>query len=225
MTDANDYPSPPDRMPPQFSVRDLLKLTLACAVLLMICVLCRGSRYFGAFASPWAALSLVTIAIVWLMFRWRLAPPVGLARLSIILYLASLCVPALTLGGDLVFGGVAWLFSFLGVALFAEWKLSPVGETMWYPIASLMGAAANVAFGVGYIACLLSRWRNKPQSFPWRVAVFGTTLALLVLLPLALSSELNAIYPGYGLWAASFLALSFATHRSHLDSTQAAESL
>ena len=36
----------------RFSVRDLLKLTLAVAVILTIADLSRGSQYFGALASP-----------------------------------------------------------------------------------------------------------------------------------------------------------------------------
>jgi hypothetical protein len=209
MIDASDPPAPPDRIAPQFSVRELLVLTVTVAILLTIGVLSRGSRYFGALWSLWALAALVPIVAVWLVGRWRFVSAHLLAHGSMVLYLVSLGVPALMLGGDLMFGYLAWFLSFAGIEpLFDDWRLHAVGETMWYPIACTMGAAANVAFLTAYVAYLLSgRW---PQAYTrgYRAENFGTAFALLVLLPLALSSELNAIYPGYGLWTASFLALA-----------------
>jgi hypothetical protein len=211
MIGANDHPSAPGPIPPQYSVRDLLTLTLVVAIVLTIGVLCQGSRYFGAFFTLWASVALVPIVAVWLSGRWRLVPAPWLAHGAVILYFTSMCVPALTLGGDLVFGWMAWLLSFVGVLLFSDWQMSLVGEQTWYPVACTMGAAVNVAFVIAYVAHLLSNQRPRIATLARRIAKLGSLLALLVLFPLGLSGELDAIYPAYGMWAASVMGLYLST--------------
>src|SRR6476646_6708142 len=98
----------------QFSIRDLLKLTLVVSIALTIAVLSRGSLYAGALASPWAWVSFAMIGAVWIVGR-RTDSRRWLVRGSILGYFVSMAAPAIGFGtgqnAEIAFGGQVWLQS------------------------------------------------------------------------------------------------------------------
>jgi hypothetical protein len=200
----------------QFSVRELLILTLATSLVLAIGVSSRGSRYFGAFSSLWALASLAPISIILAVGRFRLMSRRALVVTSIGLFTVSLCMPALGLkvlsSMSVLWGWFAFFWSMSALpeallALFAFWNYD--AET-FAELAYLMGDVANVAYVAGVILFFVGN--KKPDALLWcrRASVVGAVLAAAVLVPLATSTDLMAIYPGHGAWVASFLALGFA---------------
>ena len=213
----------------RFSVRDLLKLTLAVAVILTIGDMSRGSQYFGALASPWTAISLLPIAAVWLTHRWRLATPRAIVIGSMFCYVLALAVPALALDGDVMFGWFAWVWSFFGLDFFGDrhndsfgWIFGPITIPLSYPIACTIGAAANLAYVISLAAYWFARSKPAALTLSHRAATLAAMLAVLVVIPLAASGELTTLYAGYGLWATSFLALALGTRRNitHLGNAE-----
>ena len=76
-----------------------------------------------------------------------------------------------------------------------------------------MGALANTSFIGGYLAFLaFVIWQKGIGVARWS-ATLGFCLSLLVILPLAWSTELNGVYIGYGLWVSSLLALTIGSWR------------
>jgi hypothetical protein len=198
-----------DGNPRQFGLRVLFGLTLAAAILARMAIVFRDSRYFHALWSPHtliATLPIYGVFVVWFtgVLRGR-----RLAVLSLAIFGVALVTPALRLGGDLVFGWGAFLLSFVGVGLFQNWESS--GESFWYPIACMMGALANLSFIAGYVAYLTFLvWHKGIRLSRWSAAL-GSCLSLSVIVPLALSSELNEVYLGHGLWTTSLLALALGS--------------
>ena len=205
----------PDKKPLQFSLRRMLGVTLAAAILMGLAVSFRGSRYFHAFWSPHALIAALPILGVFGVNATAVIKERRLAFLSLAIYGAALATPALRLASDLTFGYGAFLLSFLGIGLFSDWGSS--GERFWYPIACTMGALANVSFIVGYVSFLIFvLWRKGIGLARWS-STLGSCLSLFVILPLALSTELNGVYVGYGLWAASLLALELGSWRAAIN--------
>lgn len=117
----------------------------------------------------------------------------------------------LRLGGDLTLGYACFFLSYVGIGLFNDCGLN--GEHFWYPICCTMGALANTSFVAGSLGLLFSGKGNKRLRLARYSGLTGSILSLLVILPLALSTELNGLYIGHGLWVASFLALAIGISR------------
>lgn len=202
--------------PRQFSLRELLILTLATSLILAIGVSSRGSRYFDAFSSPWALISLLPVAMILAVGRFRLASRRMLAIASIILYAASLCTPALELrlwSPTVLWGFHAWYTSMVVFpdVIVAFFTLSLPGKDAFAALAYAMGDVANLAYVASIIVFLFGTRTAKGVSWCRRVPRLGAALAATVLLPIALSTDLLTVYPGYGMWVASFLALVVAS--------------
>ncbi|MHB8897807.1 MAG: hypothetical protein ACYC6Y_03565 [Thermoguttaceae bacterium] len=209
MRGSNDEPG---KKPLQFTLRTMFGVALAAAILMGLAVSFRDSRYFHAFWSPHALIAAIPILGVFAVNATAAINERRLAVLSLVIYGIALATPALRLASDLVSGYSAFLLSFIGVGLFSDWGSH--GEHFWYPIACTMGAVANVSFMVGCVSFLTSvLWRKGIGLARWS-STLGACLSLSVILPLALSTELNAVYLGYGLWAASLLALALGSWRT-----------
>ena len=209
MRGSNDEP---DKNPLQFSLRTMFGVLLAAAILMGLAVFFRGSRYFHVFWSPHALVAALPILGVLGVHATAVINERRLAVVSLAIYGVALATPALRLASDLALGCFAFLASFFGIALFSDW--GSTGEHFWYPIACTMGALANVSYIVGYVSFLtFVRWRKGIDLARWS-STLGACLSLSVILPLALSTELNGVYLGYGLWAASLLALALGSWRA-----------
>jgi hypothetical protein len=226
---ARDDALPP-RQARQFSVRELLILTFAASLILAIGVSSRGSTYFHAFASPWALASLVPPVVVLAVGRFNLASRRTFIISSIALYAAALCSPALGLrlwqSNSLLWGYTSFFFSMMVLpqalwALVAFWNYS--SET-FEALAFLLGDLANVAYITGAILYFVGSANSTPKALVWcrRAAFLGAIFAVATLLPIASTADLMAIYPGFGLWVASFLALAFAARIETLAKPSAA---
>jgi len=201
-----------DGNPRQFGLRFLFGLTLAAAILARMAIVFRDSRYFHALWSPHALIAALPIYGVFVVHFTTVLRGRRLAVLSLVIFGVALVTPALRLGGDLAFGWVAFLLSFVGVGLFQNWESG--GERFWYPIACTMGALANLSFLIGYVAYLIFMvWHKGIRLSRWSSTI-GSCLSLSVIVPLALSTELNGVYLGHGLWATSLLALALGSWSS-----------
>jgi hypothetical protein len=210
----------PLRKARQFSVRELLLLTLATSLVLAIGVSSRGSRYFNAFSSPWALAALVPIVVVLAIGRFQLTSRRTLAVASIVLYVASLCTPAISL--EILNGpSVIWGWQALCVSAFALVDVPKLFVELftfdqWYIVdlsgfSILLGSAANLAYVVAAVVLVVRIKNPRATSYSYRASIVGTLLVTAVLFLLAITGDLSAIYPGYGLWQASFVSLFFAT--------------
>jgi len=196
--------TPPPKPSLQFSVRGLFWLTTILALLLLLGMRASESRYFEALSSPWTVISLAIIVLLgWLSLRR--ADTRRTRRLAIAAYATSLALPAFSLGGDLTFGFLAWLLSYLGI--------TAVMFTVLHAFACLLGAIANTCF----VLSILGRWmpfiRRRWPKLARRSSIIALVTSFAALVPIVFSRELNALYPGYGLWAGSFVMLYIATWR------------
>jgi hypothetical protein len=205
----------PLRQSRQFSLRELLVLTLAASLLLAIAVSSRGSKRFGALSSPWAFAALSPIVAVLVVGRFQLASSRVLAALSIALYAASLCTPAIGLdfGSSPIWGFQALHFSMVVfpdlVSDFLESFDNVLGVVVYG-----MGNVANIAFVASVILFFVGIKNPGSFAFSRRVALLGAVMAIAVLTAFLLESEIKVIYPGYGLWIASFLTMALAAKRA-----------
>jgi hypothetical protein len=201
----------------RFSVRDLLVLMSLVSLGLSVAVLSRGSPYVGALASPWTWVSLVPVELLWLCRR-RPGAQQWFVRGSMLAYGASLCLPAIAMyaapNTDLLFGFQAWLQSYafgIGylenvILLKSPRVLWPVDE--WEALACAAGCIANSLLIIGWLALWLARRKQRPPVAARRLARTAFALMFASLIPIATAGQLSAIYPGFGLWAASALMLS-----------------
>jgi hypothetical protein len=208
----------PLRQPRQFSVRELLVLTFATSLILAIGVSSRGSRYFSAFSSFWALTSLAPLAVILAVGRLYLASPRMLVVVSIMLYAASLCVPAVEMhfwNAAVLWGFHVWYscMVFVPFALFGLFTNSLSDDDRFLGLASLMGCTANLAYIIGIILFFVGIKSAKVVNLCRRLSLLSASFAATVVVPIALTADLLDIYPGYGLWIASFLALVIATRR------------
>jgi hypothetical protein len=212
----------PNHMPPrqarQFSLRDLLVATFAVSLILAIGVLSRGSEQYGALSSPWALAALAPIACVLAAARFQLLSARGLAIASVALYAASLSTPAL--GLDLSSSSPIWGYHalYFSLVFFPEivsnFLESPGFHQAWGTAVYLMANLANFAF-VASVMLFLVGYKN-PRAFKYcrRVSLSGAALPVVVLIAFLLESDITLIFPGYGLWIASFLAMALAAKRA-----------
>jgi hypothetical protein len=219
--DPNQPAARPGR---QFSVRDLLRLTLIVSILLMIGVLARGTEHFRAFSTAPTAVSLLPVVMVLVAYRWRLVSRRKLVVASVLGYVAALCLPSVGGGSEIEFGAQLALTSFAGLPHLWD---SSVRANIGYGgapvpivivtietsliIACALGAAANVAYWIGVVSCWLGRKRPRARRVACRAATLATSLAILAIVAMCLDTNIETFYPGCGLWIASFLALALAT--------------
>lgn len=167
----------------------------------------RDTRYFRFL---WSMHALVAVIPILGVLRVHVAT-VGHARLlavtALAVYGASMAMPALRLGGDLVFGWGAVLLSFDGLEMFWGWGGSGTG--FWYPIACSFGVVVNISFVLGGGAFLRGR-----IFVARRLATTAAILSASVLLPLCMSGKLDSIYAGYGMWTSSALLLALGSWRA-----------
>lgn len=201
-----------------YSVRALLAVTtVACLLLAALVPIFRELSHFRAFEAFFSSeVALAAIPIIGAYVIGTLGNARGslLASISLVSYALALMSPALRLAGEYsLFGWRLFMFSFLGTVISAG-AIASEGfrwEATWYFIACTMGMVANNSIIVGYLSFISHAVSNKRLSLSRKCAQLGTYLALLVIFPLVLSTELRRIYIGYGLWAASFLLLAFGT--------------
>jgi hypothetical protein len=209
----------PLRQARQFSLRELLVLTFAASLILAIGVSSRGSEQFGAFSSPWALAALAPIVGVLIVARFQLLSSRVLAIVAIALYVASLCTPALGLdlgSSSPIWGFHAlylclWIFGELVFDFHESWSV----DHIWGPVVYLMGNLTNIAFVASLIFFFVGSKNLRAITYCRRVALLGAVMAIVVLMAFVLEGGIKGIYPGYGLWVASFLALAFAARPLH----------
>jgi hypothetical protein len=219
----------------QFSLRSLFVLTLVVALYLTISVLSQDSAYLRVFSSPWTAFSLLPIAALWLCHRWNLLTTRHLVVGSFVAYLVALTLPALHFEDDMQFGWLIWCQSFVfgpgelyeklydmitedppvtpGNA-FALWLIGPITISPLIPLLCTMGAIANFAYLTALPAFAWFRKRKRLEAFAHWAAPLAAILSVIVVIPICMTEELDALYPGYGLWTASICALAIATRRN-----------
>ncbi len=210
MATAPEHVTPAAHPPRQFSLRDLFKLTLFVAILLTI----------GVIHSPWTPITIVIPLTVWFVDRARLVAPRWLAIASFSLFGLSLCLPAIELhlsstmftNDYMVWGWHAFMTSFLIIPeiLRGHWPWNEPDEIDW-AFAYLVGAAANLALLSGVIAYNISAKFPNTRTFARSAAILACLLAAADLAVLLYTSELRYIYPGFGFWLASMLALALGT--------------
>jgi hypothetical protein len=125
---------------------------------------------------------------------------------------------------DALLGFVAFVLSFMFSTSFLDLvEMSAYDLVHWLP--APMGAAANAALLFGSLAI---RILPKHCNLSCRLAKFGTVMSIALLIPLAQLEGFRTIYPGYGLWVGSMLALWLGARRlcdgndDHLDSHEKA---
>jgi hypothetical protein len=195
-----------------------LVLTFAASLVLAIGVWSRGSERFGAFSSPWALAALAPIACVLVVARFRLLSSRGLAIVAIALYVASLCTPAIGLdlgSSSPIWGFHAFYFSMvIFPELAADFLESWSFDKAWGASVYLMGDLANLAFIASVILFLFASQNPSAVTFRRRASLLGAALAIAEMAVFVLYDDIKFIYPGYGLWIASFLAMALAAKRA-----------
>ena len=116
------------------------------------------------------------------------------ANLALGLYVIALCTPAISLGGDRLFGFNALALSFAGLFMF--------GLTWDSYFACMLGATANVLFAVSYIG-VVARLESEWKAAYLVTAGTATALTILAICPLWSSGKLSEVSFGYALWAGS----------------------
>lgn len=223
--DFQQNPNQPAARPArQFSIRDLLQLTLIVSILLTIGVLARGTEHFQAFSTAWTAVSLLPVVMVLVAYRWQLVSRRTLVVASVLGYVAALCLPSVGGGSEIEFGAQLAIMSFAGLQYLWDPSVrasigygnAPVPiviatvETSLI-IACALGAAANVSFWIGVVSSWFGRKRPRALQLACRAAICATSLAIPAVFVMCLDTHTTTFYPGCGLWIASFLALALAT--------------
>jgi hypothetical protein len=222
----------------QFSLRSLFVLTLVVAIYLTVSVLSQDSPYVRVFSSPWTALSLLPIAALWFCHRWNLLTTRRLVAGSFAAYLIALALPALYFEDETSFGWFVWCQSFYvgpgGLyeelhdwftedpppapgSAFAFWLFGPITISPLIPVLCNIGAAANFAYLTALPAFAWFGKKKRLHAFARRAASMAAILSVVVLIPICMTEELDALYPGYGLWTASIFALAIAVRRPPHD--------
>lgn len=188
--------------PRQFSLRSLFVLTLVTSLLLTL----------GVWFSPWEPAAILIPLTVWWLDRAKIVKRTALARFSFLLFIASLCLPAVALSAwndpDMFWGWQAFAISFavLPQVFFGSW-LSEEPEEIHWALIYLIGAAANTSFLGAYAAHLFpsrfARVRRAAMALAFIAVVLATANGLLLLF----TAEFRGVYPGLGCWIAGMLAL------------------
>jgi hypothetical protein len=183
----------------QFSVRELLAITLFVAIILMIGVLARGTERFKALSTAWTTASLLPVLAVLAAYRWRLVSPRTLVFVSILSYVAALCLPYIGGGDEIEFGAQSALMSFVGLQfLWDPYVRSSIligGVPVPTPfltytvetsliITCVLGATANLAYFVGVASYWFARKRRRAFTWSRRAAIIATSLAVAAIVML-----------------------------------------
>jgi hypothetical protein len=191
----------------QFSLRDLLRLMLAAAVILGLGAACRDSEQFQGIYCLWSLLTVLLVGAIWIANRLCLVRPRLLAYRSLVIYLLALGVPTWS-NTELLFGWqLAWITTMYTVTL----NLFDQYTRGWLGVAIAFGGVSNLAFLIGYISLLAGiRWHSARRVVGWFAAV--SVIAALATEPaLALSTTNWTVFPTFGLWLASPWALLLGT--------------
>ena len=189
----------------QYSIRLMLVLTLLIAVHLGLGKLLDDSTYVRGIFSPHSLLAFIAIWGCYLLQSRLVVTGRGFVCISLILFGLSMLLPAVRMGGELLYGWAAFLAGFLGLGLFSELSLG--SEPFWYPVACLMGSLTNAVMIIAYLWCTRLGWSNRYLHSVSRLVVASARCSFLVCFPLVLSTELDALYVGYGLWGGAGLLL------------------
>ena len=186
----------------QFSLLTLLTLLSLAAILVAAHLALRTSSRFHSLSSPHMLLTVLPIVGCVALHAKRLVRPQRVAALSVGFYAVSMALPALRLAEGMILGYGALLCSFLGVGM--------EGQPAFF-ISCVLGCAANVGFLLAYVAFLIWSVSGKGLVATRWIASISTALTLVVILPLSFTGALNGLYLGYGVWAASILALTLGS--------------
>jgi len=198
----------------QFSILDLLRLTLIVSLVLTTGVLFAGSEPVNLM---WLWLAYLGIVATWYHGRWRNLRQASASR-SFWFYVLSLAIPAFQFDSSVVFGAVAWLDSYwIGFGSILElldpapktWPQISIGLTL--PLACLGGAMANSLIMLSWIAFYIARRkRNRPIAARW-LARAASVLMLACITPFVYHGGLSILYPGYALWLASAAVMAITS--------------
>ncbi len=132
-----------------------------------------------------------------------------LVHVAFITYLLSYALPAVVIAGDLAFGVLAAILSFVGLIDLLNGGDLERGQAP----ACLLGALANVLMVGGYIGYHLRRFSKKSRSYCLVAAWLAGSAAVCALgaaVFLATGSESFVPLVGYFVWLASMVTISFA---------------
>lgn len=152
---------------------------------------------------------------VYAAYRARIGTPRWFAHTAWLLYVAALCLPTIRLASDQLAGWNALLsnFYFLFHFVYGVFHESPGQEAVCYFVACVLGAVANVCFYISMAVVLFRpRGNTKEPRITWTeyahvCSVAAASSALLALVPLTLSGELNGVYLGHGCWLAAHVSV------------------
>jgi hypothetical protein len=181
-------------------------LTFVVAAVLGTVVVGRNQQVLDSLGWGGIVLAICPIVIVWILDRRERYPPHALVISSSLLYGLSMFLLAFRLGADRWYGDKAFAASFLGLLVLPQLDIE---DLSWW-IALPMGAAANIAYIVGLLAVLFTDYVSTLMR---KIAKWGAILGAGSIVPLAIASPVQSIYPGYGIWVAGLLALWLGTRR------------
>src|SRR5262245_43770244 len=158
----------------QFSIRDLLRLTVVVSIALGAAFHVFNSDLVSAL---WLWLAFAAAFATWYYGRWRRLSEPSVAR-SFWFYLISMAMPAIGFDPDEVIpGALAWLQSYCFgpaaiPALFHPRPSAWPQIAIELPIACLLGAIANTLIVLSWIAVYLARRKRKePRAARWLARV------------------------------------------------------
>jgi hypothetical protein len=159
-------------------------------------------------------LALSPIAAVFAIHRSRVVARATWIKTSILLYCLSLPIYVIriaTLGEvDALLGFVALVCCFMfSMKVLDVTHLTAAALLGLSP--AIMGAIANLSFLIGLFATFAV---PNSRRLSCHLAKLSFILSIVLLAPLATMDGFKMLYPGYGLWAASFLALWLGTRHT-----------
>lgn len=219
-TPAPNPPLPSPSCPRfQFSLRSLFCLTTVAAVLVATMTALGRTHSFRSLGSVHAYLALLPIAAVWMAWRTRLLVGQRLAVASPILFLACLGLPAIRWEAHPPLSGFAAINLALSGGILRHFGIPSAHSSIlprWpFPIhldlpvwlACFVATIANASYILAFILLIpipeAPGLRDVSRTLCW----ICMPLSVLVLVPLGLSTQLDNIYIGYGVWVAAMLAM------------------
>jgi hypothetical protein len=121
----------------------------------------------------------------------KVSTTANLVHLSPLLFVISLCLPAMHIDGE----GGNMLFGFHVFVLTLFFPVQSCGDFF----ACLLGVVANLAFLSSYTSFWLSQFSSQFSRWPLKFAILGTASALLSPAPV-FGARLDSIGPGYVFW-------------------------
>jgi hypothetical protein len=136
--------------------------------------------------------------------------------LVLALFTASLALPALSIQifGDpgLLWGWVAFTWTFAAIPdVFRELAAGSFAGELLESLIFPVGVLANIFLIFSFAHFAANSWRNKSLKIPRRLAMSAAAFMLADLALLLSTGDIHAIYPGYGCWLASPIALALAS--------------